>query len=62
LYAQDSSGNETILSPHDPETGEWIYDCKNILTGVVKKGDMEKPVKAVGNLTGETLMVETLID
>ncbi len=60
LYAQDSFGNQTILSPHDPETGEWVFYSKNIKTGKVVRVDMEKLVKAVEKLTGEKFMVETL--
>ena len=62
LYAQDSFGNQTILSPHDPETGEWVYYSKNIKTGKIVQVDMAKLVKAVEKLTGETFMVETLIE
>jgi hypothetical protein len=62
LYAQDSFGNQTILSPHDPETGEWIYYSKNIKTGKTVRVDMEKLVKAVEKLTGEKFMVESLIE
>lgn len=59
LYASDSFANQTILSPHDPETGEWIYYSKNIKTGLVKRVDMEKLVRAVEKLTGEKFMVES---
>jgi len=62
LYAQDSFGNQTILSPHDPETGEWIYYSRNIKTGKTVRVDMERLVKAVEKLTGETFMAETLIE
>ncbi|RJO61047.1 hypothetical protein C4544_03865 [candidate division WS5 bacterium] len=62
LYAQDSLGNQTILSPHDPETGEWIYYSKNIKTGKVVRVDMERLVKAVEKMTGETFMVESLME
>ncbi len=62
LYAQDGSGNATILSPHDPETGEWIYYSKNIKTGRTVRVNMEKLVKAVEKITGETFMVETLME
>jgi len=62
LFAKDAAGNVTQISPHDPETGEWIYYSKNIKTGVIKKVNMEKLVKAVERLTGETFMVETIIE
>lgn len=60
LYADDSAGNQTIISPHDPETGEWIFYSKNVKTGKVVRVDMARLVKAVEKLTGETFMVETL--
>ena len=47
LYAQDSAGNQTILSPHDPDTGEWIYYSRNVKTGKVVRVEMERLVKAV---------------
>ena len=61
LYAQDGSGNQTVISPHDPVTGEWVFYSKNVKTGRVVEVNMEKLVKAVEKLTGETFMVETLI-
>ncbi len=60
LYATDKDGNITQFSPHDPETGEWIYYSKNAKTGVVKRVNMEKLVKAVERITGETFLIETL--
>ena len=62
LYAQDSFGNQTILSPHDPDTGEWIYYSKNVKTGKVVRVDMERLVKAVEKLTGEQFMIETITE
>lgn len=58
LYAKDQAGNVTQISPHDPETGEWIYFSKNVKTGKVVRVDMEKLVKAVEKLTGEKFIVE----
>ncbi len=60
LYAQDSAFNKTILSPHDPETGEWVYYSKNLKTGKVVQVNMEKLVKAVERLTGEKFMIESM--
>lgn len=62
LFAKDGASNVTQISPHDPETGEWIYYSKNVKTGRVVRVDMERLVKAVEKLTGESFMVETLID
>jgi hypothetical protein len=61
LFAQDGASNVTQISPHDPETGEWIFYSKNTKTGIVKRVNMEKLVKAVEELTGETFMVETIM-
>jgi len=60
LYAKDVTAHETLISPHDPETGEWIYYSKNVKTGEVVRVDMEKLVKAVEKLTGEKFMVKTM--
>lgn len=62
LYAQDSFGNQTILSPHDSETGEWIFYSKNTKTGRTVRVNMEKLVRAVEKLTGEKFMIETIED
>jgi hypothetical protein len=61
LYVNDGSF-ETQHSPHDPVTGEWIFYSKNIKTGKTVRVNMEKLVKAVEKLTGETFMVETLME
>ena len=62
MFAVDSAGNASQISPHDPETGEWIYYSKNIRTGVVKKVNMEKLVALVEELSGEKLMQEWVED
>ena len=61
LFAQDGASNVTQISPHDPVTGEWVFYSKNVKTGRVVKVDMERLVKAVEKLTGETFMVENLM-
>ncbi len=48
----------TLISPHDPDTGEWIFYSKNVQTGRVVRVDMERMVRAIEKLTGETFMVE----
>jgi hypothetical protein len=62
LYAKDGAGNVTQISPHDPETGEWVFYSKNVKTGREVKINMEKLVKAVERLTGEKFVIETMID
>lgn len=41
-YIMDAAGNASIQSPHDRETGEWIFWSKNTVTGRVLRVDMEK--------------------
>lgn len=62
LFAKDSAGNVTQISPHDTETGEWIFYSKNIKTGKTVRVNMEKLVKAVEKLTGEKFMVESIVE
>lgn len=58
LYSYDSAGNATLISPHDQETGEGIFYSRNTITGRVVKVNMEKLVKKIEELTGETFMEE----
>lgn len=62
LYVKDSANNVTLIGPHDPQTGEWIFYSQNIKTGKTVRVNMEKLVKAVEKLTGEKFMVETLME
>ncbi len=62
LYAQDSSGNQTILSPHDTETGEWIYYSKNVKTGRTVRVNMEELVQDMEKLTGKKYLIESLVN
>jgi len=62
LFAMDGQGNTSQLSPHDPETGEWIFYSKNVKTGRVVRVNMEKLVHLVEKLSGEKLLEETFVD
>jgi hypothetical protein len=62
LYVKDGGGIETQISPHDPETGEWIFYSKNIKTGRTIRVNMEKLVRAVEKLTGEKFMIEIMAE
>jgi len=61
MHVMDEAGNETQISPHDPETGEWIFYSQNKKTGRRVRCNMDKLVKAVEKLTGEKFMIESLI-
>jgi len=62
LYAKDGAGNVTQISPHDPESGEWIYYSQNVKTGRVVRVNMEQLVKDIEKLTGKKYMMESVID
>jgi len=47
LFALDEAGNIAQLSPHDPETGKWIFYSENIYTGRRLKVNMEDFVRLV---------------
>ncbi len=52
LYAYDSLGNSTIISPHDPETGLWYYDSHNTKTGRTLTVEMELLTKKLDSILG----------
>ncbi len=62
VKAKNKDCVESPLSPHDPETGEWIFYSKNTKTGKTVRVNMEKMVKAIEKLTGEKFMIETVED
>lgn len=42
VHVQDGAGNETPISPHDGQTGEWVFFSKNVKTGRTVRVNMEK--------------------
>ena len=56
IFVQDEAGNVTQVSPHDPETGEWVFYSENVKTGRRVRVDMERMVRSVEALTGEQYM------
>jgi len=42
LFAIDGANNKTQISPHDPETGKWIFYSENERTGRVLRIEMEE--------------------
>tara|TARA_R100000734_G_C3200168_1_gene19335 strand:- start:118 stop:444 length:327 start_codon:yes stop_codon:yes gene_type:complete len=57
IYALDSAGNETKLSSHNEE-GEWVYFSQNIKTGKKVKINMEKMIRKLEQITGESFFEE----
>ena len=52
LRVMDSGGTATLLSPHDKETGEWIFLSKNTVTGEVLKIDTERLLRTLDKQLG----------
>ena len=57
MYVKDDDGNQTLISPHDDD-GEWQYFSKNTKTGKVVRIRMEKMIRALEELTGQTFIEE----
>ena len=57
MYVMDTGGNETQISPHD-EDGEWQYFSRNTRTGKVVRIRMEKMIRKLEEITGETFIEE----
>jgi len=55
LYTKDASGNETQLSPHNDD-GEWQYFSRNTKTGKIVRIKMEKMIRKLEEITGETFI------
>jgi len=58
MYVYDSSGTATLLSPHDPKTGEWIFLSKNTITGRELRVEMEQLVKYLDDTFGTDFVKE----
>ncbi len=58
MFVYDAAGNATLISPHDIETGEWIFYSKNVKTGLVVRVNMERLIKKIEELTGEKFIEE----
>jgi hypothetical protein len=57
MYVQDSGGNVTQISPHNDQ-GEWEYFSRNSQTGKTVRVNMEKMIKRLEQITGETFFEE----
>ena len=57
IFVQDSSSNVTQISPHNSE-GEWQYFSRNTRTGKVVRVNMEKMIRKLEEITGESFMEE----
>lgn len=62
IFVQDEAGNKTQISPHDPETGEWIFYSENIYTGRRVKIEMESFIKDVQSVLGDKLQKNYFVE
>ena len=58
LFAYDSAGNATQISPHDKATGDWVFYSRNTKTGRVVRINMEQMIRTLEALTGKTFIQE----
>ena len=52
MRVMDAAGNATLLSPHDAQTNEWIYDSTHSPTGKRLKINVEKLLRFVNQHFG----------
>jgi len=53
VYVKDEAGNVTKISPHNT-AGEWEYYSVNKNTGKTVRVNMERMIKDIEGLTGNT--------
>ena len=58
VHVRDEAGNITKISPHN-EKGEWEYFSRNIKTGKTVRVNMERMIRKLEEVTGETF-IETV--
>jgi hypothetical protein len=57
VFVQDDKGNVTQISPHNDD-GEWQYFSRNVKTGKVVRINMERMIRRLEEITGESFMEE----
>ncbi|KKQ67947.1 MAG: hypothetical protein US88_C0008G0001, partial [Parcubacteria group bacterium GW2011_GWA2_38_27] len=60
-YWMDSSGNNTLQTPHDSVTGEWIFSSENSVTGKRLRVEMEQLSKFIDEAFGMDFVKEYMI-
>lgn len=58
MHVMDEAGNETKISPHNAD-GEWEFYSRNKITGKTVRINMEKFIKRMEEITGESFMEVT---
>lgn len=57
MYVQDEASNITKISPHNDQ-GEWEYFSRNSITGKTVRVNMEKMIRKLEQITGESFFEE----
>lgn len=57
MFVIDEGGHSTQISPHDTDTGHWIYSSSNTYTGETLFIDLEAMIADIETLTGKTYMI-----
>lgn len=52
LHVMDEAGNETLLSPHDPLTGEWVFSSTQTVSGKKLTIRMEAMMRRLDEMLG----------
>ena len=55
VHVRDEAGNVTKISPHN-DAGEWEFYSKNTKTGKTVRINMEKMIRKLEDITGETFI------
>ena len=59
MYMSDDSGNDTLQTPHDADTGDWIFYSQNRFTGKSVKINIQELIRDVQAITSKTYIIET---
>lgn len=59
LRVMDAAGNATLLSPHDHDTNEWIFESANVVTGRRLRIDVERLLRVLDRQLGGGFIQET---
>ena len=60
MRVMDAAGNATLLSPHDSETNEWVFDSVHSVTGKRLRIDVEKILRFINDKYGLDAIMEEM--
>ncbi len=59
LFTLDASGNNTLISSHDQQSGTWVHEDYNPITGKKRWVNMDELVAVLEELSGRKIMYRT---